>query len=133
MKILLALLCLLMSPLGVAFASSPRPPDAEGDARAESVQIGYVVGEHWPDYEAKLLLGSQTSAWHQRRMDRVVFTEVLKGERSLPRDVRAPCAAPFPRVRDKVIVVASPEGDFLVPADFPDYEKALRAAIAAER
>ena len=132
MKGFLAFLTLAL-PIGHAYACSPPPPRADRDARAESVQVGFVVGERWPDYETSLLAGGKPPSRRERRFVRVVFTEALKGKLSLPREVSVPCSAPFPEIRERVFVVHHPEGDYLIPADFPDYEKALRAAIADGR
>ena len=133
MRTLSLLLFLTAMPLSQALACSPPPPVAEQEARAESVQIGYVVGEVWPDYEARLLAGDKSYPRPERRLVRVVFTEALKGALSPPREVRVPCSAPFPVIRDRVIVSHHPEGDFLVGADFPGYEQALRAALLRGR
>ena len=133
MKALLILLFLTAMPLHRALACSPPPAVAERDVQAESVQIGYVVGEIWPDYEARLLAGDKSYPRQERRLVRVVFTEALKGGLSLPREIPTPCSAPFPAIRERVIVSHHPEGDYLVAADFPGYEQALRAALTAGR
>lgn len=133
MKELAIFLLFSALPIGQAHACSPPPPRPERDARAESVQVGYVVGERWPDYEASLIAGGKPSLQWDRRLVRVVFTEALKGKLSLPREVSAPCSAPFPEIRERVFVVHHKDGDYLIPADFPDYERELRAAIASGR
>jgi hypothetical protein len=133
MRILCAVLPALFLVATDAYACSPPIPIPEQHARAESVQLGYVVGERWPDEERRLLAGD--TKWHMsnHRLVRVVFVEALKGKLSLPREVLVPCAMPVPELHQRAFVVSSQGLDFLVPADYPDYEQSLRAALKAGR
>ena len=60
-------------------------PDPKADARdADNIEVGYVVGDRWPDYEKHLLSGKSGFVVPDHRIVRVVFTEVLKGRLTSP-------------------------------------------------
>ena len=130
--ILLFLLCL---SFGKANACSPSPIIPEWHARGSSIQVGYIVGERWPDYEEHLISsrGSDPLAkprrTENRRIVRVAFTEALKGKLSVSREVLVSCSAPFPSMHARVFVTRIDGQDYLVAADFPGYEKELRKLL----
>ncbi|MGN2248029.1 hypothetical protein ACFWZ3_15195 [Frateuria sp. GZRR35] len=107
-------------------------PDPRADARnADNIEAGYVVADRWPDYERHLLSGKSGFVVPDRRIVRVVFTEVLKGRLTAPQEIVVPCSSPAPEARERVIVLHSQQyGYHLVPFLSPDYEKALRAALS---
>jgi hypothetical protein len=109
-------------------------PDARDEAQhADAILIGYVTGERYPEYEEHLLRGgSPDTSPLGRRMIRVVLTEALKGLVPAPLEIAAPCAAPFPEIHERVIVVRRAGRDHVTPADFLELEKELRAALASE-
>ena len=137
MKNILALLAFLLVYFcsQATYACEPIVPDPRSDARtAQAVLIGYVTGEHFPEYEAHLVMKrSAKDAPLGRRLLRVTFTEALKGKLLTPIEIPAPCSAPFPRVHERVIVVRNTDGYQIIPADFPRIESEFRAALRAGR
>ena len=107
-------------------------PDPEADARsADNIEVGYVVADRWPDYEKHLLSGKSGFVVPDRRIVRVVFTEVLKGRPTHPKEIVVPCSSPAPEARERVIVLHSQKyGYHLVPFLSPEYERALRAVLS---
>jgi hypothetical protein len=137
MKKILALSALFIAYFcsQTTYACEPIVPDPRNDARtAKAVLIGYVTGEHFPEYEAHLVLKrSPKNAPLGRRLVRVTFTEALKGKLLKPIEIPAPCSAPFPRVHERVIVVHNTDGYQVIPADFPRIESEFRAILRAGR
>ena len=129
--IFLFILCLLS---GRADACSPPPFAADYHATGSSVQVGYIVAERQPDFETYVISKSDSSKpkparGMPRRFVRVAFTEALKGKLSAPREVLVACGASSPEIRERVFVVRINGNDYLVPADFPGYEKELRSIL----
>jgi len=132
MKNIAILMILFAAFSQAAIACSMNLPDPKADARdADNIEVGYVVADRWPDYEKHLLSGKSGFVVPDRRIVRVVFTEVLKGRLTSPQEIVVPCASPAPEARERVIVLHSQEyGYYLVPFLSPDYEKALRVALS---
>jgi hypothetical protein len=128
----IAILIFLTAFNQAALACSMNLPDPKSDARnADNIEVGYIVADRWPDYERHLLSGKSGFVVPDRRIVRVVFTEVLKGRLTAPQEIVVPCSSPIPEARERVIVLRSQQyGYYLVPFLSPDYEKALRAALS---
>ena len=119
---------------GRALACSPPPPAPDYHANGSSVQVGYIVAERLPDFEIYVLSKNSStkakpSQGMPRRFVRIAFTEALKGKLSEPREVLVPCAAPFPKMSERVFVSRINGNDYLVPADYPGYEKEIRTIL----
>ncbi len=114
-------------------ACSPAFPDPKNQtATADAVLIGYVTGEHLPDYESHLIASKDpvSAAKKIRRVVRVTFVIALKGKLSEPIEIEAPCSGPFPNLEERVIVVRWPSRDIIFPADYPELENEFTDAAS---
>ena len=110
----------LAVPRALVACSSAPPAPSYVALHADSIQIGHIVSERWPDRE------SEPRTNPERRFVRVEFTKALRGSLSPPREVSVGCGAPFPAINAQVIVMHGPWGDSLAP-DF--YEAWLRKEL----
>jgi len=134
MKHLLLVICVtLFSTQSVA--CDPKPFDPIDHGRDASLAVvGYVVGERYPDFERSVSGGESPPSltiWGERLV-RVAIVDALKGSPSSIIEAPVACAAPFPVMFERVVVVQGLD-EYLRVFSASETESELRANFAGVR
>jgi len=134
MKHLLFVICATVFS-SQSVACDPKSFDPIDHGRDASLAVvGYVVGERFPAFEASVSGGENPpslTVWGERLV-RVAIVDTLKGNPSSIIEAPVACAAPFPEMFERVVVVQGLDEYLRVfSADYAEAE--LRAGIAGKR
>ena len=131
-RLALAICGLFSGP--VMACSAPMFDEAEHGRNALLAVVGYVVGDHYPSYEKRVLAGEDPEILEmpEERVLRVVVTENLVGNSPRLLEVTAPCGMGLPEALERVVVVKNAHGYLQVfPARFaePQLRNLLRGKL----
>lgn len=100
------LICLTLLPAAAIGCEAETFSPETHLADLRFVAVGYVTGERHPAFERQLLAGGPASSAPEfsERVVRVVPAERVAGRFDRTLEVRVPCDAPRPMVRERVIM-----------------------------